>query len=153
MSDGSNLACAAFGCPLPGAFRGFGLGDGWWCFLHSAGCDLQATTLRINAHAAAIKTVLRASNLGAHQWADASNQRYIADVMARHGLAELTPTMEEREHGAASWAYRARGKLRELCHVGYCDDLATQAEQPLAEAGESKPLRECFSGLHPADIA
>lgn len=148
------MTCAAFGCPLPGVFRGFGLGEGWWCFIHSIGsCDLQATTVKINAYAPAIKTVLRASNLGPLQWQDPSNQRYIADALSRHGLGELIPTKDERQGLAQGWAYRGRAGLHAACCVRDRDDLATQAEKPLAEAGEQKSLREFFSGLHPSDVA
>lgn len=143
----AGTTCAAFGCPMPGAFRGFGLGEGWWCFIHASGaCDLQATTARINAHAHPLKVMLKASNMAAHQWANASNQRYIADVMTRHGRVDLLPTAEEREKSARSWAARARAVLRDACFVRERDDLATQAEAR-GQFNDVQPIREFFSGF------
>lgn len=142
------MSCAAYGCPMPGVYRGFGMGEGWWCFIHGSGaCDLQATTLRINAASHPLKVAIKASNMSAQQWADASNQRYVADVMARHGYAELTPTAEERGACAQSWAARARAALRSACLVRDKDDLVQAAERSGQSAFQKRSTGEFFSGF------
>jgi hypothetical protein len=137
-------ACTAFGCPLPGSTRGFGSGDGWWCFLHAGGeCDLQATTEKIHQRQAVIRGFLKASRL-----ADWSKAATLTDFFAGKGRADLAPTADEQSSGARyqPWLFRVRRTLQRECFVGLStsDDFDVRPQkqegpQSLANLAKTAP--------------